>query len=107
MFLTPFYRDNAIRAHRCAECTCDTLGLVRHLCRVMTLGIDELVRHLKDLLGAGGNTKSAALTKVRIKCYFVHKIPPKVLNYSKVACSEGVTALRWELLLQPPPQCPP
>ena len=76
MFLTPFYRDYAIRAHRCAKCARNTLGRVCDFCRMMALGINDRFRHPEDLLRAGRNAKSATLTKIRVECYFVHNIPP-------------------------------
>ena len=76
MLLTPFHRNYAIRAHRGAESTRDTLGLVGHFRRMMALRIDDRLRHPKNLLRAGCHAEAAALTKVRVERYFVHFLPP-------------------------------
>ena len=76
MSLTPFYRNYAIRAHRCAKCTRDTLGLVGHFRRMMAFCINNRLRHPKNLLRAGCHTEAAALTKVRVERYFGHVLPP-------------------------------
>ena len=63
------YADNAVRAHACAGGAAGAGIHILHLGGMVALGVD-LIRKLDDALGAGADTKSAALAKVFFKSNF-------------------------------------
>ena len=67
-----FNRDDAIRAHRCAERTANALILFLHISGRISLGVQLILCNCQALLGASVHTKSASLTQISVKCYLNH-----------------------------------
>ena len=63
-----FYRNNAVGTHRSTEGTADALGSVGYFGGRMSFFVDLVFCDDNELLGAGFNTKSAALAKVGFEC---------------------------------------
>ena len=68
----PFHSDDAIGAHHCAKRAADALlGRCRECGRVALL-VELILGDGKTPLGAGIDTKTAALAHIRVKCDFTH-----------------------------------
>ena len=76
-----FYLDDAVRAHRSAECASNAGLLIGDLSGMVSLLIDLIGRKAKELLGTYVNAQAAALAVIGVKCKLCHRIStfPRVL----------------------------